>query len=98
MNLADAYRLAIAEGLTAKQAGQKYGVKPSSLQKIKHRYGFPSLASEWDSKFQQRFANMTDTQLESYYVALCLPKNYNKCVREREACKREFKLREAPSS
>lgn len=98
MTLAEIYRLAVAEGLTAKQAGQKYGVKPTSLQKIKHRNGFPSLASEWDSKFQERFANMTDTQLNSYYEALCLPKNYDKCVKEREACKREFKLREAPSS
>lgn len=96
MRLAEVYRLAVAEGLTAKQAGQKYGVKPSSLQKIKHRNGFPSLASEWDTKFQERFASMTDTQLKSYYDALCLPKNYDKCVKEREACKREFKLRETP--
>ena len=95
MRLADAYRLAVAEGLTAKQAGKKYGVKPSSLQKIKHRFKFPSLASEWEFKSQERFSNMTDTQLKSYYEALCLPKNSD-CVREREYCKREFKLREAP--
>lgn len=98
MRLADVYRLAVADGLTAKQAGQKYGVKHTSLQKIKHRFGFPSLASEWEAKSQERFASMTDSQLKSYYDALCLPKNYNRCIKEREYCKREFKLREAPSS
>ena len=98
MSLADIYRIAVADGLTAKQAGRKYGVKPSSLQKIKHRNGFPSLASEWESKHLQKFSGLTDQQLKSYYEALCLPKNYSKCVKEREACLKEFKLREAPSS
>lgn len=97
MTLAEIYRLAIAEGLTARQAGKKYGVKHTSLQKIKHRNGFPSFTSEWEAKHQSKFASMTDSQLSSYYEALCLPKN-SACVREREACKREFKLREAPSS
>jgi transposase len=97
MKLVDAYRLAVAEGLTAKEAGKKYGVVPSSLQKIKHRYALPSLASEWESKYKGRFANMTDTQLNSYYNALNLPKNYTKCQKEREAVVAEFKLREAPS-
>ncbi len=96
MTLADIYRIAVADGLTAKQAGQKYGVKPSSLQKIKHRNGFPALASEWEAKHLQRFACLSDQQLKSYYDALCLPKNYSKCVKEREACLKEFKLREAP--
>lgn len=96
MNLSEAYRLAVAEGLTAKQAGKKYGVKHTSLQKIKHRYGFPSLASEWESKYQDRFSNLNNTQLKSYYEALCLPKNYSKTIKEREACLKEFKLRESP--
>jgi hypothetical protein len=98
MTLAEIYRLAVAEGLTARQAGKKYGVKHTSLQKIKHRNGFPPFVSEWEAKHQSKFANLTDTQLKSYYEALCLPKNFSRSVREREACKKEFKLREAPSS
>jgi hypothetical protein len=96
MTLAEIYRLAVAEGLTAKQAGKKYGVKPSSLQKIKHRNGFPSLASEWESKYKERFGSMTDQQLNAYYDALCLPKNYSKCQRERETALYELKLRSSP--
>ena len=98
MTLAQIYRIAVADGLTARQAGKKYGVKHTSLQKIKHRNGFPPLASEWESRHQDRFSSMTDTQLNSYYNALCLPKNYDRSIRERKACKKEFKLREAPSS
>jgi hypothetical protein len=96
MTLAEIYRLAIAEGLTARQAGKKYGVKHTSLQKIKQRNGFPALTSELEAKNINKFASLSDNQLNSYYEALCLPKNYSKCVNEREACLAEFKLREAP--
>lgn len=97
MRLSDIYRIAVAEGLTAQQAGKIYGVKPSSLQKIKHRNGFPSLASEWEAKYKERFSSLTDQQLQSYYEALCLPKNYTECKREREAALEEIKLRGVPN-
>lgn len=97
MNLADAYRLAVAEGLTAKQAGKKFGVNSRSLAKVKSRYGFPTLPSEWEAKYKERFSSLNDQQLKSYYLALVLPKNYENCKREREAALAELRLRKVPA-
>ena len=66
MNLQEMYRIALLEGLTAKQAGAKFGVPHSSLAKCKHRYGMPSLKNEWDLAVEQQFDKMTDMQLLSY--------------------------------
>ncbi|NBU23779.1 MAG: hypothetical protein EBS38_07735 [Actinobacteria bacterium] len=66
MNLQEIYRIALLEGLTAKQAGARFGVPHSSIAKCKHRYGLPSLKNEWDYAVEQQFEKLSDTQLLSY--------------------------------
>jgi hypothetical protein len=66
MNLQEIYRHALLEGLTAKQAGAKYGVPHTSLAKCKTRYGLPSLKNEWDAAVEKQFDKLTDLQLLSY--------------------------------
>jgi hypothetical protein len=86
MNLLHIYRLALVEGLTAKQAGSKYNVNHCSLAKCKTRYNLPTLKNEWDAGYEDQLGKLNDTQLVSYYKALCIPKN-SKSVRELNVCK-----------
>jgi hypothetical protein len=66
MRLQDAYRLALAKGLTAKQAGAEFGLSYESISKIKNRYGFPSLVSEWEFQAREGIAKMKDEEIKSY--------------------------------
>lgn len=66
MNLLHAYRLALIEGLTARQAGVKFGLDHRSIAKCKTRYGLPTLNCEWDAKYESKLAKLSDTQLISY--------------------------------
>jgi len=70
MRLEDAYRLALARGLTAKQAGAEFGVNHSSLAKMKNRYGFPSLLSEYEAQSMASIAKMKDEEIKSYMNVL----------------------------
>lgn len=66
MNLLHAYRLALIEGLTARQAGVKFNLDYKSIAKCKTRYGLPTLNCEWDAKYEAKLANLSDSQLVSY--------------------------------
>lgn len=66
MTLLHAYRLALIEGLTARQAGIKFGLDHKSIAKCKTRYNLPTLNSEWDSKYETKLASLSDSQLTSY--------------------------------
>lgn len=86
MNLLHIYRLALAEGLTAKQAGAKYNVNHCSLAKCKTRYNLPTLKSEWDAGYEDQLGKLNDTQLVSYYKVLLNPK-HGQSVREINVCR-----------
>lgn len=86
MNLLHIYRLALTEGLTAKQAGAKYDCRYDSLAKCKNRYGLPTLRNEWDAGVEEQMDKMNDTQLLSYHKALGLTKN-SRSIREHRICK-----------
>ena len=66
MNLLHAYRLALIEGLTAKQAGAKFNLKHTSIAKCKTRYNLPSLRNECDVTYEDQLGNLSDTQLIGY--------------------------------
>jgi hypothetical protein len=66
MRIQDVYRLALARGLTAKQAGAEYRVNHQSLAKCKGRYNLPSLISEYEKSDRESFARMSDKDLISY--------------------------------
>ena len=80
------YRLALAENLTAKQAGAKYNCRHDSLAKCKGRYGLPTLRNEFDAGIEEQMDKMNDQQLLSYSKALGLTKN-SRSVREHRICK-----------
>jgi hypothetical protein len=86
MNLLHIYRLALTEGLTAKQAGAKYNVNHCSLAKCKTRYNLPTLKNEWDAGYEEDLGKLSDQQLLKYHEMLMLPKN-SKSVRELNVCK-----------
>ncbi len=79
------YRLAVAENLTAKQAGAKYECRHDSLAKCKSRYGLPTLRNEWDAGVEEQMDKMNDRQLLSYHNALGLTKN-SRSIREHRIC------------
>lgn len=78
MTLKEAYRLALARGMTAKQAGAEFGVKHDSLQKIKARYGFPSLISEYEFAERSAFKRMSDREIVSYVRSISGSKVFKK--------------------
>lgn len=90
MKLIEAYRLAIIENLTAREAGSKYGVSGRSLAKIKGRYNLPSLRSELSLKYEGRLNYLSNTQLKSYWEALQLPKNADTSKTEKELVRVEL--------
>ena len=94
MTLLEIYRIALAEGLTAKQAGERFGVKASSVSKMKTKHKMPSLKTELDLKAEAILDNMSDAQLESYLKVLMLPKN-KRCFREIRMCKAKIESRKA---
>lgn len=66
MRLQDAYRMALARGLTANQAGEAFGLNPASIAKIKKRYNFPSLVSEYEYRARDGISKMKDEEIKSY--------------------------------
>ncbi len=92
MRLLDAYRLALIEGLSARQAGAKFNLNHKSIAKCKTRYKLPTLKNEWLVAYEERMAKMTDTQLLTYHDMLLLPKN-KQSFRELSICKQLLKNR-----
>lgn len=86
MTSLDAYRIALIEGLTAKQAGAKFNLNYTSIAKCKTRYGLPTLKNEWDAGYEEQLGKLNDLQLMKYYNLLLVPKN-NRSVREFNVCK-----------
>jgi len=70
MRIQDVYRLALARGLTAKEAGAEYKVNHQSLAKCKGRYSLPSLISECEKANREVMARMSDKELDSYIKVL----------------------------
>lgn len=70
MNLLHAYRLALIEGLTAKQAGAKFNLNHQSISKCKTRYKLPTLRNEWDATYEDKLGKLNDKQLLSYAETL----------------------------
>jgi len=89
-SLIEVYRLAIIENLTARDAGNKYGVSCRSLAKMKTRHNLPSLRSELTKKIDGQLSRLNDTQLKSYWEALQLPKNANTSKTEKELVRLEL--------
>lgn len=101
MRLQEAYRLALARGLTAKQAGAEFSVSHESLAKVKTRYGFPPLISEFESQMRADVQQMNDKDLSSYIDVLAKSnkqehKEYKYCVEEFQ--KRKKKTKEGKQS
>ena len=86
MTSLDAYRIALVEGLTAKQVGAKFNLNYTSVAKCKNRYGLPSLKNEWDAGYEEQLGKLTDLQLLKYYNLLLIPKN-KRSAREFNVCK-----------
>lgn len=86
MTALQAYRLALAEGLTAKQAGAKFNMNHQTIAKCKTRYNLPTLRSEWDAGIEEQLQKLNDTQLMSYFKTFFLHKN-RMVVREFRICK-----------
>lgn len=101
MRLQEAYRLALARGLTAKQAGAEFGVSHESLAKVKTRYGFPPLISEFEFQMRADIQKMNDKDLSSYLYVLAQSnkwehKEYKYC--EEELHRRKKKAKEGKPS
>ena len=95
MTLLEIYRIALADGLTAKQAAERFGVKASSVSKMKTRHRLPSLKSVFASNAEASLSQMSDSQLQSYLKALMLPKNSDRSFREIKMCKALIESRQA---
>ena len=70
MTLREAYRIALARGLTAKQAGAEFGLNHESIAKMKSRYGLPSLVREYDCQCIKELKNMETPDLHEYIKVL----------------------------
>lgn len=75
MTLREIARVALAENMTANEAGLKYGVSAVSIRKTVCRHKLPNLITEYERTVRQQVARLNDTQLKSYHEALMLPKN-----------------------
>lgn len=92
-SLQEIARLAFIEGLTAQEAGKKWGVNYISLRKVICRYNLPTLVTSYERRIRSFFSNMTDLQLRQYDELLRLPKNADVSQRERDYLKQEMKDR-----
>lgn len=75
MTLREIARVALSEGMTANEAGLKFGVSAVSIRKTVCRHKLPCLVTEYERTVRQQVSRLNDTQLKSYHAALLLPKN-----------------------
>lgn len=66
MTLKEIYRIALARGLTAKQAGAEFNVRHDSLSKMKGKYNLPPLITEYEFADRKSMQSMSDKDLESF--------------------------------
>lgn len=88
MKLVEVYRLALIEGLTANEAGEKYGVKPQSLLKKGSLYKLPSLKREGHKKLEAWLKTLSDEQLREYKRSF----DYSSSFKRREPSETEEML------
>lgn len=93
MTLREIARIAIADGMTATEAGLKYGVPAESIRKTVCRHKMPNLVTEYERTVVEQVSRMNDTQLRSYAQALLLPKNKKVSKTERNVVDEELKKR-----
>ncbi|CAB4144263.1 hypothetical protein UFOVP460_26 [uncultured Caudovirales phage] len=86
-------RIAFAEGMTAKEAGLKYGFSAESIRKVICRFKLPNLVTEYERIVINQVARLNDTQLKSYHTALLLPKNKKVSKIEKNVVAEELKKR-----
>lgn len=91
MRLQEAYRIALMRGMTAKQAGAEFGLNPASISKVKNRYKFPSLISEFEYQARQGYSKMTNDEIHSYMS--CLEIEGKTDSKEYRYCQDELKKR-----
>jgi hypothetical protein len=70
MTLKEIYRIALARGLTAKQAGAEFNVRHNSLAKMKAKHNLPSLITEYESSDRKSMQSLSDKDLESFIKTL----------------------------
>jgi hypothetical protein len=63
LTLKEIYLRALAENISAKEAGAKYGCNYISLLNRGPENGLPPLYSHWKRKDQRNLENMTDSEL-----------------------------------
>jgi len=93
ISLREIGRLAAADGLTAKEAAEKYGINKYSLRKVLCRYKMPQLITEQERAIVIQVSNMTDQQLKNYSIVLSLPKNKDVSSMEKEYVTNEIQRR-----
>lgn len=65
LTLKEIYLRALAENISAKEAGAKYGCNYASLLNRGPENGLPPLYSHWRRKDQRNLENMTDEELNN---------------------------------
>lgn len=93
MTLREIARIALAEGMTAKEAGLKHGVSAESIRKVVCRFKLPNLITEYERMIISQVSRLNDTQLKSYHAALLLPKNKKVSKIEKNVVAEELKKR-----
>lgn len=93
LSLRDIARIAFVENMTAKEAADRYGVDVKSIRKVVCRHRLPRLVTEQERHVLRQLSCMNDTQLLSYWNALCLPKNKNASKTEKDCVKKELERR-----
>ena len=68
--MVDIYKLALAEGLSGKEAAWKYNVKYHSLWTAGNRHCLPPLPSTWSQKREAVYAQMSQERLVNYRESL----------------------------
>lgn len=93
MTLREVARIALAEGMTANEAGLKYGVSAESIRKTVCRHKMPNLVTEYERTVVEQVSRLNDTQLKSYHQALLLPKNQKTSKTEKNVVAEELRKR-----
>jgi hypothetical protein len=66
MTLKEIYLIALARGLTAKQAGAEFKVRHESIWKMKGKYNLPPLITESEFADRKLMQGLSDKELDSF--------------------------------
>jgi hypothetical protein len=91
MKLIEIYRIALARGLTAKEAGAEFNVKHDSIHKVGSKHKLPKLTSEYDKEKIKQMQKMSTAELKAYLNMLeeCVVPN----LKELTICMAELEKR-----